>query len=186
MISKANLQILINLIEFDKNAFSFYANLSEIFKNEFFSKIAEFRLNLLQNELDFFANLKPDFEFSKSSNLQIPQNLQNALNEALNLEKSSVLFYENLLKNTKNKDIKEFLYKSQATSYNEILPILKICYENSQNLNLKYNEIYQNILNLIENKDKILNFENLENFAKTALDEVSKKFFKFILDKEKN
>ena len=148
-LNEAQIADIALLLEKEAQILQFYSLGAVKFHDKKLGEILSLRAELLERMLDFanscgLGATPPE----NSSEALAAKGLNEFLASALLIEKSSMMFYDNLINSCKNAQFKELLYKAQAVSYNEILPILK-------ELNSKY-EVDLNSLNFADLLNEIL------------------------------
>ena len=132
---------------------------------------------LLERMLDFanscgLGAMPPE----NSSEALVAKGMNEFLASALLIEKSSMMFYDDLINSCKNAEFKEQLYKAQAVSYNEILPILKELnskYEVDPN-SLNFTDLLNEILKNPQGLERIFQKYDLQNILNSAFSNLIK------------
>ena len=112
-----------------------------------------------------------------SSEALVAKGMNEFLASALLIEKSSMMFYDDLINSCKNAEFKEQLYKAQAVSYNEILPILKELnskYEADLN-SLNFTDLLNEILKNPQGLERIFQKYDLQNILNSAFSNLIKR-----------
>ena len=159
------------LLEKEAQILQFYSLGAVKFQDKKLGEILSLRAGLLERMLDFanscgLGAMPPE----NSSEALVAKGMNEFLASALLIEKSAMMFYDDLINSCKNAEFKELLYKVQAVSYNEILPILKELnskYEadlNSLNFADLLNEIFKNPQEL----ERIFQKYDLQNILNSA------------------
>ena len=148
-LNEAQIADIALLLEKEAQILQFYSLGAVQFQDKKLGEILSLRAELLERMLDFanscgLGATPPE----NSSEALAAKGLNEFLASALLIEKSSMMFYDDLINSCKNAQFKELLYRAQAISYNEILPILK-------ELNSKY-EVDLNSLNFADLLNEIL------------------------------
>ena len=148
-LNEAQIADIALLLEKEAQILQFYSLGAVKFQDKKLGEILSLRAELLERVLDFanscgLGATPPE----NSSEALVAKGMNEFLASALLIEKSSMMFYDDLINSCKNAEFKEQLYKAQAVSYNEILPILK-------ELNSKY-EVDLNSLNFADLLNEIL------------------------------
>ena len=165
------------LLEKEAQILQFYSLGAVKFQDKKLGEILSLRAGLLERILDFanscgLGAIPPE----NSSEALVAKGMNEFLASALLIEKSSMMFYDDLINSCKNAEFKELLYKAQAVSYNEILPILKELnskYEadlNSLNFTDLLNEIFKNPQGL----ERIFQKYDLQNILNSAFSNLIK------------
>ena len=148
-LNEAQIADIALFLEKEAQILQFYSLGAVKFQDKKLGEILSLRAGLLERVLDFanscgLGATPPE----NSSEALVAKGMNEFLASALLIEKSSMMFYDDLINSCKNAEFKEQLYKAQAVSYNEILPILK-------ELNSKY-EVDLNSLNFADLLNEIL------------------------------
>ena len=176
-LNEAQIADIALLLEKEAQIFQFYSLGAVKFQDKKLGEILSLRAGLLERMLDFanscgLGATPPE----NSSEALAAKGLNEFLASALLIEKSSMMFYGDLINSCKNAEFKELLYKAQAVSYNEILPILKELnskYEadlNSLNFTDLLNEIFKNPQEL----ERIFQKYDLQNILNSAFSNLIK------------
>ena len=176
-LNEAQIADIALLLEKEAQILQFYSLGAVKFQDKKLGEILSLRAGLLERMLDFanscgLSATPPE----NSSEALVAKGMNEFLASALLIEKSSMMFYDNLINSCKNAKFKELLYKAQAVSYNEILPILKELnskYEadlNSLNFADLLNEIFKNPQEL----ERIFQKYDLQNILNSAFSNLIK------------
>ena len=176
-LNEAQITDITLLLEKEAQILQFYSFGAVKFQDKKLGEILSLRAGLLERMLDFanscgLGATPPE----NSSEALAAKGLNEFLASALLIEKSSMMFYDDLINSCKNAQFKEQLYKAQAVSYNEILPILKELnskYEadlNSLNFADLLNEIFKNPQEL----ERIFQKYDLQNILNSAFSNLIK------------
>ena len=159
------------LLEKEAQILQFYSLGAVKFQDKKLGEILSLRAGLLERMLDFanscgLGAIPPE----NSSEALAAKGMNEFLASALLIEKSSMMFYDDLINSCKNAEFKELLYKAQAVSYNEILPILKElnskCEVDSNSLNLT--DLLNEILKNPQELERIFQKYDLQNILNSA------------------
>ena len=165
------------LLEKEAQILQFYSLGAVKFQDKKLGEILSLRAGLLERMLDFanscgLGATPPE----NSSEALAAKGLNEFLASALLIEKSSMMFYDDLINSCKNAQFKELLYKAQAVSYNEILPILKElnskCEVDSNSLNLT--DLLNEILKNPQGLERIFQKYDLQNILNSAFSNLIK------------
>ena len=165
------------LLEKEAQILQFYSLGAVKFQDKKLGEILSLRAGLLERVLDFanscgLGATPPE----NSSEALAAKGMNEFLASALLIEKSSMIFYDNLINSCKNAQFKELLYKAQAVSYNEILPILKElnskCEVDSNSLNLT--DLLNEILKNPQELERIFQKYDLQNILNSAFSNLIK------------
>lgn len=165
------------LLEKEAQILQFYSLGAVKFQDKKLGEILSLRAELLERMLDFANScglgvMPPE----NSSEALAAKGMNEFLASALLIEKSSMIFYDNLINSCKNAQFKELLYKAQAVSYNEILPILKElnskCEVDSNSLNLT--DLLNEILKNPQELERIFQKYDLQNILNSAFSNLIK------------
>ncbi len=165
------------LLEKEAQILQFYSLGAVKFQDKKLGEILSLRAGLLERMLDFanscgLGATPPE----NSSEALAAKGLNEFLASALLIEKSSMMFYDDLINSCKNAEFKELLYKAQAVSYNEILPILKElnskCEVDSNSLNLT--DLLNEILKNPQELERIFQKYDLQNILNSAFSNLIK------------
>ena len=176
-LNEAQIANIALLLEKEAQILQFYSLGAVKFQDKKLGEILSLRAELLERVLDFanscgLGATPPE----NSSEALAAKGMNEFLASALLIEKSSMMFYDDLINSCKNAEFKELLYKAQAVSYNEILPILKELnskYEadlNSLNFADLLNEIFKNPQEL----ERIFQKYDLQNILNSAFSNLIK------------
>ena len=176
-LNEAQIADIALLLEKEAQILQFYSLGVVKFEDKKLGEILSLRAELLERMLDFanscgLGATPPE----NSSEALAAKGMNEFLASALLIEKSSMMFYDDLINSCKNAEFKELLYKAQAVSYNEILPILKELnskYEadlNSLNFADLLNEIFKNPQEL----ERIFQKYDLQNILNSAFSNLIK------------
>ena len=176
-LNEAQIANITLLLEKEAQILQFYSLGAVKFEDKKLGEILSLRAGLLERMLDFanscgLGAMPPE----NSSEGLVAKGMNEFLASALLIEKSSMMFYDDLINSCKNAEFKELLYKAQAVSYNEILPILKELnskYEadlNSLNFADLLNEIFKNPQEL----ERIFQKYDLQNILNSAFSNLIK------------
>ena len=176
-LNEAQIADIALLLEKEAQILQFYSLGAVKFQDKKLGEILSLRAGLLERMLDFanscgLGAMPPE----NSSEALVAKGMNEFLASALLIEKSSMMFYDDLINSCKNAEFKELLYKAQAVSYNEILPILKELnskYEadlNSLNFADLLNEIFKNPQEL----ERIFQKYDLQNILNSAFSNLIK------------
>ncbi|WP_177386685.1 hypothetical protein [uncultured Campylobacter sp.] len=165
------------LLEKEAQILQFYSLGAVKFQDKKLGEILSLRAGLLERMLDFanscgLGATPPE----NSSEALAAKGLNEFLASALLIEKSSMMFYDDLINSCKNAEFKELLYKAQAVSYNEILPILKElnskCEVDSNSLN--FTDLLNEILKNPQELERIFQKYDLQNILNSAFSNLIK------------
>jgi len=176
-LNEAQIADIALLLEKEAQILQFYSLGAVKFQDKKLGEILSLRAGLLERMLDFanscgLGAMPPE----NSSEALVAKGMNEFLASALLIEKSAMMFYDDLINSCKNAEFKELLYKVQAVSYNEILPILKELnskYEadlNSLNFADLLNEIFKNPQEL----ERIFQKYDLQNILNSAFSNLIK------------
>ena len=176
-LNEAQIADIALLLEKEAQILQFYSLGAVKFQDKKLGEILSLRAGLLERMLDFanscrLGAMPPE----NGSEALVAKGMNEFLASALLIEKSSMMFYDDLINSCKNAEFKELLYKAQAVSYNEILPILKELnskYEadlNSLNFADLLNEIFKNPQEL----ERIFQKYDLQNILNSAFSNLIK------------
>lgn len=165
------------LLEKEAQILQFYSLGAVKFQDKKLGEILSLRAELLERMLDFANScglgvMPPE----NSSEALAAKGLNEFLASALLIEKSSMMFYDDLINSCKNAEFKELLYKAQAISYNEILPILKELnskYEVDSN-SLNFTDLLNEILKNPQELERIFQKYDLQNILNSAFSNLIK------------
>ena len=180
ILSETEATNLALLLEKEALIFEFYSLGAKKFKNEEFEKILKLRAEALQKILNFATSCGAQIVPPASSDeILNAKNESEFLASALLIEKSAMMFYDDLINSIKNEEFIDLLYRTQAVSYNEILPILK-------ELNLKadtdknsadFSQLLNEILKNPQNLDEVFKKFELQDLLNRAFSNLTKEFF---------
>ena len=176
-LNEAQIADITLLLEKEVQILQFYSLGAVKFQDKKLGEILSLRAGLLERILDFANSCELGVTSPENSSEALAvKDMNEFLASALLIEKSSMMFYDNLINSCKNAKFKELLYKAQAVSYNEILPILKELnskYEadlNSLNFADLLNEIFKNPQEL----ERIFQKYDLQNILNSAFSNLIK------------
>ena len=165
------------LLEKEAQILQFYSLGAVKFQEKKLGEILSLRAGLLERVLDFANScglgVTPP---ENSSEALAAKGMNEFLASALLIEKSSMMFYDDLINSCKNAEFKELLYKAQAVSYNEILPILKELnskYEADLN-SLNFADLLNEILKNPQGLERIFQKYDLQNILNSAFSNLIK------------
>ena len=176
-LNEAQIADIALLLEKEAQILQFYSLGAVKFQDKKLGEILSLRAGLLERMLDFanscgLGATPPE----NSSEALVAKGMNEFLASALLIEKSSMMFYGDLINSCKNAQFKELLYKAQAVSYNEILPILK-------ELNLKtdtdknfadFSQLLNEILKNPQGLERIFQKYDLQNILNSAFSNLIK------------
>ena len=177
ILSETEAANLALFIEKEALILEFYSLGAKNFKDESYEKILKLRAEALQETLNFASSCSAQIVPPASSD-----EILNAKNEgeflasALLIEKSAMMFYDDLIDSSENAEFIDLLYRAQAVSYNEILPILK-------ELNLKtdtdknfadFSQLLSEILKNPHELERIFEKYDLQNILNSAFSNLIK------------
>ena len=170
-LNEAQIADISLLLEKEAQILQFYSLGAVKFQDKKLGEILSLRAGLLERMLDFANScglgVTPP---ENSSEALAAKGMNEFLASALLIEKSSMMFYDDLINSCKNAEFKELLYKAQAVSYNEILPILKElnskCEVDSNSLNLT--DLLNEILKNPQELERIFQKYDLQNILNSA------------------
>ena len=170
-LNEAQIADISLLLEKEAQILQFYSLGAVKFQDKKLGEILSLRAELLERMLDFANScglgVTPP---ENSSEALAAKGMNEFLASALLIEKSSMMFYDDLINSCKNAEFKELLYKAQAVSYNEILPILKElnskCEVDSNSLNLT--DLLNEILKNPQELERIFQKYDLQNILNSA------------------
>ncbi len=165
------------LLEKEAQILQFYSLGAVKFQDKKLGEILSLRAGLFERMLDFanscgLGAMPPE----NSSEALVAKGMNEFLASALLIEKSSMMFYDDLINSCKNAQFKELLYKAQAVSYNEILPILKELnskYEADLN-SLNFADLLNEILKNPQGLERIFQKYDLQNILNSAFSNLIK------------
>ena len=176
-LNEAQIADIALLLEKEAQILQFYSLGAVKFQDKKLGEILSLRAGLLERMLDFTSScelgaMPPE----NSSEALAAKGMNEFLASALLIEKSSMMFYDDLINSCKNAQFKELLYKAQAVSYNEILPILKElnskCEVDSNSLNLT--DLLNEILKNPQELERIFQKYDLQNILNSAFSNLIK------------
>lgn len=176
-LNEAQIADIALLLEKEAQILQFYSLGAVKFQDKKLGEILSLRAELLERMLDFanscgLGAMPPE----NSSEALVAKGMNEFLASALLIEKSSMMFYDDLINSCKNAEFKELLYKAQAVSYNEILPILKElnskCEVDSNSLNLT--DLLNEILKNPQELERIFQKYDLQNILNSAFSNLIK------------
>ena len=179
ILSETEAANLALLLEKEALILEFYSLGAKNFKNQGFEKILKLRAEALQKILNFATSFGAQIVPPASSDeILNAKNEDELLASALLIEKSAMMFYDDLINSSENEEFIDLLYRAQAVSYNEILPILK-------ELNSKINgDDFANFSNLLgeilknpQNLDEVFKKFELQDLLNRAFSNLTKEFF---------
>ena len=170
-LNEAQIADIALLLEKEAQILQFYSLGAVKFQDKKLGEILSLRAELLERMLDFanscgLGAMPPE----NSSEALAAKGMNEFLASALLIEKSSMMFYDDLINSCKNAQFKELLYKAQAVSYNEILPILKeLNYKYEADLNfLNFADLLNEILKNPQGLERIFQKYDLQNILNSA------------------
>ena len=176
-LNEAQIADISLLLKKEAQILQFYSLGAVKFEDKKLGEILSLRAGLLERMLDFanscgLGAIPPE----NSSEALAAKGMNEFLASALLIEKSSMMFYDDLINSCKNAQFKELLYKAQAVSYNEILPILKElnskCEVDSNSLNLT--DLLNEILKNPQELERIFQKYDLQNILNSAFSNLIK------------
>lgn len=170
-LNEAQIANIALLLEKEAQIFQFYSLGAVKFQDKKLGEILSLRAGLLERMLDFANSCELGVTPPENSSEALAaKGMNEFLASALLIEKSSMMFYDDLINSCKNAEFKELLYKAQAVSYNEILPILKElnskCEVDSNSLNLT--DLLNEILKNPQELERIFQKYDLQNILNSA------------------
>ena len=176
-LNEAQIADIALLLEKEAQILQFYSLGAVKFQDKKLGEILSLRAGLLERMLDFANSCKLGaMPPENSSEALAAKGMNEFLASALLIEKSSMMFYDDLINSCKNAEFKELLYKAQAVSYNEILPILKElnskCEVDSNSLNLT--DLLNEILKNPQELERIFQKYDLQNILNSAFSNLIK------------
>ena len=176
-LNEAQIADIALLLEKEAQILQFYSLGAVKFQDKKLGEILSLRAGLLERMLDFanscgLGATPPE----NSSEALAAKGMNEFLASALLIEKSSMMFYDDLINSCKNAEFKELLYKAQAVSYNEILPILKELnskYEADLN-SLNFADLLNEILKNPQELERIFQKYDLQNILNSAFSNLIK------------
>ena len=177
ILSETEAANLALLLEKEALILEFYSLGAKNFKSEGYEKILKFRAEALQKTLNFATSCGAQIAPPASGDgILNAKNESEFLASALLIEKSAMMFYDDLINSNENEEFKDLLYRAQAVSYNEILPILK-------ELNLKtdtdknfvgFSQLLNEILKNPQGLERIFQKYDLQNILNSAFSNLIK------------
>lgn len=166
-------------IEKEALILEFYSLGAKNFKDEGYEKILKFRAEALQKTLNFASACNAQIVPPASSDEILNAKSEGEfLASALLIEKSAMMFYDDLINSSENEEFKDLLYRAQAVSYNEILPILK---ELNSKINgddvVNFSNLLGEILKNPQNLDEVFKKFELQDLLNRAFSNLTKEFF---------
>ncbi|WP_299190367.1 hypothetical protein [uncultured Campylobacter sp.] len=179
ILSEAEAANLALFIEKEALILEFYSLGAKNFKSEGCEKILKFRAEALQKTLNFATSCGAQIVPPASSDEILNAKSEGEfLASALLIEKSAMMFYDDLINSSENEEFKDLLYRAQAVSYNEILPILK---ELNSKINgddlLNFSNLLGEILKNPQNLDEVFKKFELQDLLNRAFSNLTKEFF---------
>ena len=176
-LNEAQIADIALLLEKEAQILKFYSLGAVKFQDKKLGEILSLRAGLLERMLDFanscgLGAMPPE----NSSEALVAKGMNEFLASALLIEKSSMMFYDDLINSCKNAEFKELLYKAQAVSYNEILPILKeLNSKYKADLNsLNFADLLNEILKNPQELERIFQKYDLQNILNSAFSNLIK------------
>ncbi|WP_298990381.1 hypothetical protein [uncultured Campylobacter sp.] len=176
-LNEAQIADIALLLEKEAQILQFYSLGAVKFQDKKLGEILSLRAGLLERMLDFanscgLGAMPPE----NSSEALVAKGMNEFLASALLIEKSSMMFYDDLINSCKNAEFKELLYKAQAVSYNEILPILKeLNSKYGADLNsLNFADLLNEILKNPQELERIFQKYDLQNILNSAFSNLIK------------
>ena len=179
ILSEAEGANLALFIEKEALILEFYSLGVKNFKNQGFAKIIKLRAEALQKTLNFATSCGAQIVPPASSDEVLNAKSEGEfLASALLIEKSAMMFYDDLINSNENAEFIDLLYRAQAVSYNEILPILK---ELNSKINgddlLNFSNLLGEILKNPQNLDEVFKKFELQDLLNRAFSNLTKEFF---------
>ena len=179
ILSEAEGANLALFIEKEALILEFYSLGAKNFKSEGCEKILKFRAEALQKTLNFVSSCGAQIVPPASSDEVLNAKSEGEfLASALLIEKSAMMFYDDLINSSENEEFIDLLYRAQAVSYNEILPILK---ELNSKINgddlLNFSNLLGEILKNPQNLDEVFKKFELQDLLNRAFSNLTKEFF---------
>lgn len=179
ILSEAEGANLALFIEKEALILEFYSLGAKNFKDEGFEKILKLRAEALQKTLNFATSCSAQIVPPASSDEVLNAKGESEfLASALLIEKSAMMFYDDLINSGENAEFIDLLYRAQAVSYNEILPILK---ELNSKINggdlLNFSNLLGEILKNPQNLDEVFKKFELQDLLNRAFSNLTKEFF---------
>ena len=176
-LNEAQIADIALLLEKEAQILQFYSLGAVKFQDKKLGEILSLRAGLLERMLDFanscgLGAMPPE----NSSEALVAKGMNEFLASALLIEKSAMMFYDDLINSCKNAEFKELLYKAQAVSYNEILPILKeLNSKYGADLNsLNFADLLNEILKNPQELERIFQKYDLKNILNSAFSNLIK------------
>lgn len=179
ILSEAEGANLALFIEKEALILEFYSLGAKNFKSEGCEKILKLRAEALQKTLNFATSCGAQIVPPASSDEVLNAKSEGEfLASALLIEKSAMMFYDDLINSGENAEFIDLLYRAQAVSYNEILPILK---ELNSKINgddlLNFSNLLGEILKNPQNLDEVFKKFELQDLLNRAFSNLTKEFF---------
>ena len=179
ILSEAEGANLALFIEKEALILEFYSLGAKNFKNQGFEKILKLRAEALQKTLNFATSCGAQIVPPASSDEILNAKSEGEfLASTLLIEKSAMMFYDDLINSGENAEFIDLLYQAQAVSYNEILPILK---ELNSKINgddlLNFSNLLGEILKNPQNLDEVFKKFELQDLLNRAFSNLTKEFF---------
>ncbi|CZE48547.1 hypothetical protein [Campylobacter geochelonis] len=165
-------------IKDEQIAFATYANIVQKFGDiKPFSAIMQTQLKFIQELSYMIKKQGEEPQEADISDIEEAKSIEEAYEIALVIERKTIRFYEKMISNVQNEEIKDLFYRLQASSYNDNLPAFRKKLEKkdeikseNQELNLgKNGEEFGQILQKLINKDikpnDFLSFLNSSNLS---------------------
>lgn len=176
-LNEAQIADIALLLEKEAQILQFYSLGAVKFQDKKLGEILSLRAGLLERMLDFanscgLGAMPPE----NGSEALAAKGMNEFLASALLIEKSSMMFYDDLINSCKNAEFKELLYKAQAISYNEILPILKELNSKCEaDLNsLNFTDLLNEILKNPQELERIFQKYDLQNILNSVFSNLIK------------
>ena len=177
ILSEAEGANLALFIEKEALILEFYSLGAKNFKSEGCEKILKLRAEALQKTLNFASSCSAQIAPPASRDeILNAKNESEFLASALLIEKSAMMFCDDLINSSENEEFIDLLYRAQAVSYNEILPILK-------ELNLKidtdknfadFSQLLNEILKNPHELERVFEKYDLQNILNSAFSNLIK------------
>lgn len=166
-------------IEKEALILEFYSLGAKNFKNQGFEKIIKLRAEALQKTLNFATSCGAQIVPPASSDEVLNAKGESEfLASALLIEKSAMMFYDDLINSNENAEFIDLLYRAQAVSYNEILPILKeLNFKINGDDLLNFSNLLGEILKNPQNLDEVFKKFELQDLLNRAFSNLTKEFF---------
>lgn len=176
-LNEAQITNIALLLEKEAQILQFYSLGAVKFQDKKLGEILSLRAGLLERVLDFANSCELGVTPPENSSEALAvKDMNEFLASALLIEKGSMMFYDDLINSCKNAQFKELLYKAQAVSYNEILPILKElnskCEVDSNSLN--FTDLLNEILKNPQELERIFQKYDLQNILNSAFSNLIK------------